>query len=209
MTNQPVPHVPKAERRDTRQRLIGAGYEVLAEHGLHAATVAQIARVAGVSPGLFHYYFASKDDLLLAVAHESGERFKERMVRELQARRPGRHDIADISVRFIQEIARREPQLFRLRYELYALGLRNPALLPAVADKLAMVRDNISRILGALAPEADPRRLRALAAVVLACFDGLALQQVADPGADLTGGYEMLRDWMDAELAPGVDTQEM
>jgi AcrR family transcriptional regulator len=201
MTNQDVSAGGRRQRTDTKRRLIDAGYEVLARDGLQAATVSQIARATGVSPGLFHYHFTSKEELLLAVAHESGERFKHRMISELRDRRPGRESIAEVAVAFIHRIARDEPQLFRIRYELYGLAMHNPAMLVAVAEKLAMVRGNITRILGALAPEMDPQRLRALAAVVLACFDGLALQQLADPDADHTGGYELLRAWMDTELA--------
>src|SRR5688572_28866997 len=65
---------------DNRRRLVEAGYQVLAEQGMEAVTVKALARVAGVSPGLFHYYFTSKDELLLAVFDEAGERFKAHLV---------------------------------------------------------------------------------------------------------------------------------
>src|SRR5919206_3318295 len=67
-----IPH-----QGDSRARLIAAGYSILAEKGLEAATVKEIARLAEVSPGLFHYYFESKDDLLLAVLYEAGRGFNE------------------------------------------------------------------------------------------------------------------------------------
>ena len=38
----------------------------------------------------------------------------------------------------------------------------------------------------------DEGRAHALAAVVLACFDGLALQQLAQPEADLAGAYDLV-----------------
>ena len=38
----------------------------------------------------------------------------------------------------------------------------------------------------------DERRAQALAAVILAGIDGLALQQLAQPDADLLGAYELL-----------------
>src|SRR5215472_2901788 len=89
MTKQIEPTSEKkwTHRADNRERLIAAGYTVLAEKGYEATTVKEVAHVAGVSPGLFHYYFASKDDLLSAVLHEAGVRYG-RMMGELRATVP-------------------------------------------------------------------------------------------------------------------------
>jgi len=200
----------REERRvrgaDNRRRLIEAGHEVLSEKGLEATTVKEIARAAGVSPGLFHYYFASKDELLLAVMGEAGERFKERLVRQAGPRGTA-EDRIEGAVRFIEGVARREPELFRLRYELYALGLRNPKFLPAVGEQLAHIKANMVRILAGWFPEADEARTWALAAMILACFDGFALQRIAQPESDLAPAYNLLRELMEAELTPPHDHQ--
>lgn len=191
-----------SHRADNRQRLIDAGYEVLSGKGFEATTVKEISRVAGVSPGLFHYYFASKSELLLAVYQESdkrilaifqelGKRFKERVKSKGGASSTA--DYTEASVEFIKELARREPQLFRLQYELYALGLRNPDFLPAVGERLAEARGNIGRTMLEFT-DIEESRVRALSAVILACFDGLALQQLAQPEADLAPAYEILRE---------------
>lgn len=49
------------ERR--REDLIAAALDLVAEGGLHAATVRAIADRAGVTPGLIRHYFTSKEDL--------------------------------------------------------------------------------------------------------------------------------------------------
>src|SRR5947208_14982329 len=50
---------------DKRGRILDAAVKVSAEHGFHSATVAGIARAAGVADGTIYLYFKSKDDLLL------------------------------------------------------------------------------------------------------------------------------------------------
>jgi hypothetical protein len=45
----------------------------------------------------------------------------------------------------------------------------------------------VPRVLGE-----TPVSAEALAAVLLACFDGLALQQLLDPAVDLEGAYALL-----------------
>jgi len=49
-----------------RQQLIDAAISSIHEHGFTSATVARIARKAGVSTGIVHHYFADKNDLLAA-----------------------------------------------------------------------------------------------------------------------------------------------
>jgi TetR/AcrR family transcriptional regulator, transcriptional repressor for nem operon len=52
---------------DTRERILRTAFQLFHEQGFHATGVATIAREAGVNPGSLYHFFASKDDLLLAV----------------------------------------------------------------------------------------------------------------------------------------------
>ncbi|MGO8948040.1 MAG: TetR/AcrR family transcriptional regulator [Ktedonobacterales bacterium] len=176
-------------RPDNRERLIAAGYQILSEKGYEATTVKEVAHVAGVSPGLFHYYFASKDELLVAILHEAGTRFG-RVMQDLRASVPADHFLEAAFVA-LRERVTKEPGWYRLRYELFALGLRNPALQPVLGEMLAFVRQMFARaFLGVTG--GDGERAQALAAVVLASLDGLALQQLAQPGTDLAQAYDLV-----------------
>jgi AcrR family transcriptional regulator len=84
---EPEPQKQWTHRADNRERLIAAGYQVLSEKGYEVTTVKEVARIAGVSPALFHYYFASKDALLVAVLHEAERRYGQ-MMRDLRAAAP-------------------------------------------------------------------------------------------------------------------------
>ena len=63
------------QARDTRAhekraRILDAAIKVFAERGFHTATVAEIARAAGVADGTIYLYFKGKDDLLLRLFDE-------------------------------------------------------------------------------------------------------------------------------------------
>jgi AcrR family transcriptional regulator len=176
-------------RADNRERLIAAGYTVLSEKGFEATTVKEVTHVAGVSPGLFHYYFASKDELLLAVLHEAGERYG-RMMRDLRAAVPADHFL-EAAFDALRERVTREPGWYRLHFELFALGLRNPTFQPMLGEMLGFIRQMFARAFQGITG-GDEGRAEALAAVVLASFDGLALQQLAQPEADLAGAYDLV-----------------
>ena len=55
---------------DKRARILDAAVKVFAGRGFHSATVAEIARAAGVADGTIYLYFKSKDDLLLRLFEE-------------------------------------------------------------------------------------------------------------------------------------------
>ncbi len=176
-------------RADNRERLIAAGYKVLSEKGYEATTVKEVTSVAGVSPGLFHYYFASKDELFVAVLHEAGGRYG-RMMRDVGDAVPPEH-VLEATIRAARERVTQEPEWYRLRYELFALGLRNPAFLPVLGELLGYIRKMFAEALQDMTG-GEEEKAQAFAAVLLACFDGLALQQLAQPDADLTGAYDLL-----------------
>src|SRR5579859_6904070 len=203
MTNQidPLSEKTWTHRADNRERLIAAGYRVLSEQGYEATTVKKVAQVAGVSPGLFHYYFASKDDLLLAVLYEAGARFSQQLMQELQALMAQGNTFPDIAMLAVARIGSRDPAWYRLRYELYALGLRNLAFLPAVGEFLAKGRQGIAQVIQERTG-IDEAQAQAIAAVVHASSDGLGLQQLAQPDLDLTAAYQLVQRLLIVELSP-------
>jgi AcrR family transcriptional regulator len=58
--------VPRAERE---QQIVTAGIGEFAVHGYAGASMAEIARLAGISKPLIYQYFGSKDRLYLACLH--------------------------------------------------------------------------------------------------------------------------------------------
>lgn len=49
---------------ERRAQIMAATRRVMVQRGVAMLRVADVAREAGVSPGIVHYYFASKDDLI-------------------------------------------------------------------------------------------------------------------------------------------------
>src|SRR5215468_9259384 len=107
-------------RATTREQIIQAAYRVLAEQGYDAATIKAIAREAGVAPGLLHYYFASKDELLIAVLKDISDRYTE-SGRQRSASLPA-DQLSEASLNDSLQRTLQSPEAYRLRYELFALG---------------------------------------------------------------------------------------
>jgi len=71
----------RSERRKRRNRqiLIDAGYKVMAEKGIDAATMLEISELADVGAGTVYNYFDSKDQLAMAVMEQVMRRLAERI----------------------------------------------------------------------------------------------------------------------------------
>jgi AcrR family transcriptional regulator len=66
-------------KRRNRQALIKAGYEVMAQKGIDAATMSEIAGLADVGAGTVYNYFSSKDALAMSVMEEVMDRLAQRI----------------------------------------------------------------------------------------------------------------------------------
>jgi AcrR family transcriptional regulator len=80
-----APTAPARSRAETRRRLVEAGTELFASHGLHAVTSAQIARRAGVASGTFYLHFPDKKALFREIVFEALERLRQRQDRAAAA----------------------------------------------------------------------------------------------------------------------------
>jgi len=54
-------------RKESKQRIMDAAFELIARNGYEATSIAAIARTAGVSKGLLYNYFTSKEELVKAL----------------------------------------------------------------------------------------------------------------------------------------------
>ena len=84
-----------------------------------------------------------------------------------------------------------EPEWYRFKYELLAIGLHNEAVTPSARMMLEKGRECITsmiqRITGAGAGGEE------LSAVLMSCFDGLAIQKIIDPSFDIDRAYKTLQ----------------
>jgi AcrR family transcriptional regulator len=67
MSDSPVLEELSPKRTRTRARLLDAAYELFAKRGLHGATLADVARRAGMTTGAIYGNFKGKEELFLAV----------------------------------------------------------------------------------------------------------------------------------------------
>ncbi len=206
MSKQEMISEQSEEHNTTRSRIIAAAAKILAEKGYEATTLREISREAQAGPGLVHYYFGGKDALLVEALQEAGQQFHQRMEHLVQ-QQPGGLSL-DAFLANLCERVDLEPEVYRLRYESFSLGLHNPVIEPRVRERLAQRRSEISSVLTKVLANMEEtekvkdvsREPTPLAALLLALFDGLALQKIMDPAFDLEAAYHLLAQALHALL---------
>ncbi len=78
----------KPARESSRTKLLKAAGELMRESGYAAVTSRQVAKRAGLKPQLVHYYFASMDDLFVALYREFADDLVEQQQAILNAPNP-------------------------------------------------------------------------------------------------------------------------
>ena len=171
-------------REETRRELIEAAARTFARRGFRGATLEEVAREAGYSTGAIYWHFKGKDDLFLAVF----EAYATSRVAEIGAvRAAAGGDFAQRQRAFADNWMERleaDPEMVVLVLEFAAHAWRNPPLRDQLAERMALVRDEIGRIL-----EDDARRegvdlplpARDVATALRELGVGLALAKLGDP----------------------------
>jgi AcrR family transcriptional regulator len=114
-----------AESSDTAARILEAAFRRLASDGYARLSTREIAAEAGVNHALIHYYFGTKDKLLIAVLDWANQRLLDRQ-RHLYSRGGGfAEKWAQARAFYEQDIA---SGFVRVQMELWAASLSNPDL---------------------------------------------------------------------------------
>ena len=177
----------RAEKREAnRARILRAARTVFGERGFHAASIEEIADEAGLSNGAIYYNFESKGDLFFALLEERLDERIRHMRRTLAGdRRPVDQALADEArdaTRSLKES--REWRLLLLEFMPHAA--RTPSLAPKLRAHKRRVREELAEVLDKRLAErgvTPPIPADDLALVATGLANGLAVEELSDPGA--------------------------
>jgi AcrR family transcriptional regulator len=174
------------------QRIIDAMRHSVAKRGTTGSTFDHVSREAGVSRGLLHYYFGTKEQLLVEAVRRDGELRIERLQTQL-ATATTADDFVDLMAQNLQETIRDEPDFLTLVFELFTLSRRNEDIAAEYAALIRRTRQQVGEMLdsaqreGVLHLHADPE---AIAEILFSLGDGFALRMLTEPHRDFSGTIE-------------------
>jgi AcrR family transcriptional regulator len=190
----------------TRERILDAACDVIAEHGIEDVRIARIATVAGVSPPLVHYHFTTREALLAEALEHSFELLGD--FPTTSAGDEGWSAARKLSWMIDQSLpfpgmGDRE---WRLWLELWGQAARRPELRPVAARLYARYDGWIGGVVreGMDSGEFRARDADAVTRRLIAAIDGLGLRVlVDDPAMPLALARRLVVEGLAEEL--GID----
>jgi AcrR family transcriptional regulator len=165
-----------------RERLLDAAVRLIAREGIDNVRIARIATEAGVSAGLVHYHFASRDALLEEALEHSYERAGDL---RLTALREGRATAAQRLAAMIDQCLPADRALhddFVLWVELWLRSARDPALRPVAARLYARLHAWFAQAIadGVAAGELRDCDVERMTDRLLAVIDGYGIRVLTE-----------------------------
>jgi AcrR family transcriptional regulator len=170
------------------QRIVDAMRSSVARRGSAGSTFDHVSREAGVSRGLLHYYFGTKEQLLVEAVRRDCELRLERLEGQLSTAQTA-DDFIDLMAQNLRETVQEDPDFVTLVFELFTLSRRNADIAAEYAALIRRTRQQVAGMLAAAESE-DVLRLHAapetVAEILFSLGDGLALRMLTEPERDFT-----------------------
>jgi len=172
---------------DKAARIVEVMRASVAAHGIAGSTFDRVAREAGVSRGLLHYYFGTKERLLVEVVRREAE-LRSRSLDQAVAEATNADELIHALVRNLEEILGEGRPAMVTFYELLTLGQRNAEIGAELAELARRTRTRLAEALRA-GSDAGVFQLRAapddVAAFLFALADGITIRRLAEPELDV------------------------
>jgi AcrR family transcriptional regulator len=184
---------PRRLEGDKAQRIIAAMRSSVGRRGAAGSTFDHVAREAGVSRGLLHYYFGSKERLLVEVVLQD----REVRVQAMEERLADAHTVDAIVAALVlglEEFIEDERENRSVLYELLSASRHSEEIRAALADLYRTWRASLADGLrqkeaeGVIRLEADAE---AVASILFSLGDGFGIQVLADPGLDREAAFDI------------------
>lgn len=196
-----------ARAESQRERILDAAQKCFIERGFHAASIASIAKTAGMSAGLMYRYFENKNAIVKAIIEREleGNRAK---IAEL-------YTLANLLSRILGTVRQwqaGDPNVMNaaLYLEMSAEAAREPEIAQVIRSSDALARRDFERWLcrsrdqGGLGLPKDVAHSRA---ILMQCvIGGLALRAVREPDLDpetLSNALDPLLRYLELTPADG------
>jgi AcrR family transcriptional regulator len=162
---------------DTREKILQAAFTVLSRQGYENTSIKDIAAEAGVAQGLVHYYYKSKQQLVLAVLEFVCHKVELGVEGEAGALQ---------AFEETKTMLRDSRATNALLIQLIGVSLHDDVIGPGVGDFIRSQRTHVEDIARQVLAERemDPTPARGIAAVVWGAIVGIMIQNLVNPEFD-------------------------
>jgi AcrR family transcriptional regulator len=204
--NEPAARTLSGEKA---QRIVAAMRESVAEVGIAGSTFERVSAKAGVSRGLLHYYFGTKERLLVEVIRRDTDDRVDALVGAVRSADTVDEVIAAMFAAFSRTITEEQGYVY-MASELFVAGRHQPEIQRELGSLYSRARAALAAVLrekeaeGVLALRFDAE---SVITHMFAAGDGAVVQLLTDPTLDgeaaMAASYQVYRFLLDTRVEAG------
>lgn len=142
-----MPKVSQQHRDARHEQILAAARRCFLRDGFHATSMQDLFAEAGLSSGAVYSYFASKDDVIVAIAEENMRGVTE-MIQTIATQHPVRAVGAALAdVMDMLHAKDTQDGLGKLTVIVWSEALRNPSLAARFTDLVTQLRGNLAEVI--------------------------------------------------------------
>ena len=191
---------PEERGQLRRQQILDAAAACFVREGFHGASIARIAKAAGMSPGNLYHFFPGKEAMIAALVQQRLDQSLALFAEIEAAVDPLQAMLERVAVTLEQQT---NPDQAALGLEILAEAGRNPAVASIVRTADNAIREHLVRLYhdarktrglpGQVAEAAAVGEPEAVTEVLVAIFQGLPARAISHPGLDKAHLLPVLR----------------
>jgi AcrR family transcriptional regulator len=170
-----------AERKD---QIVRATVDCITKYGYHNFSMQDVARTAGVSKGIIHYYFLNKDELMMSVLDKVAGDIERVLASEMESITDSAKKL-EVFVDVCFDIVRSTKEYYQVNMDFWTQINQKDEVRRVIARHYNKFRDSAMAVIkegvhsGAFR-QVDPKEY---SSYVIAVIDGLSLQWLFDEQA--------------------------
>jgi AcrR family transcriptional regulator len=173
----------RQKKEQSTKAILSAAANVLSRHGFSGATIARVAKEAGVSRGLLHYHFKNKEEMLATVLQTNMDKAVE-LTKTVLGNCISAEEFLDKSIFGFRALIKNDPNFFNLLLEGLVAARHNVLIREQLDSNYAAFNITLRKNLSALekAGYINPViPVEGLAVLIAGILDGIGIQILAIP----------------------------
>ena len=159
---------------NSRQKILDAVSQLIAERGVHHTTVSDIVERAGISRGALHYYYKTKNELIYDITTQHLDRMTSHWLEEF-SRTDSKDGLSALLKDILEDFVHAEgPGTLNL-YLIHDAVTGNKRLRDYFLKQYDIWREKITDTLSKTSPD-TPKENESLSYIAIALIDGLTIQ---------------------------------
>lgn len=167
-----------AERKD---QIVRATVDCITKYGYHNFSMQDVARTAGVSKGIIHYYFLNKDELMMSVLDKVAGDIERVLASEMESISDARRKL-EVFVDVCFDVVRSTKEYYQVNMDFWTQINQKEEVRQVIARHYSKFRETCCGVIregiaSGVFRQVDPKDY---ASYVIAVIDGISLQWLFD-----------------------------